>query len=95
MSAFNFDTFFTQSGNGYILDIEFIRGGVKQSVATIAALEDYVTDGGANAKSAQVIEQSMLVYVQGGTDAASNDATLWWYFASTEAGGESVSENWW
>ena len=94
MSGFQFDTFFTQSGNGYILDIEFIRGGVKQSVATLAALEDYVTDAGANAKSAQVIEKSMLVYVEGGTDAASNNAEGWWYFDSAAAGGEAVTENW-
>ena len=93
MSGYNFPTYFEQDANGYILEIEYIKGGVMPSAATVADLETYQTTT-PTGSSNQVLDKAMLVYVEGGNDAAGNSATGWWHYNSTLAGGVTVNENW-
>ena len=90
---FDFPNNFVQSGNSFINELKYIIGGVKQSVATVADLETYQDDS-SSGRSATKLNQSMLVYVQGGNGYDTNPAVGWWYYDGTDGVAEEDDWGW-
>ena len=78
-----------QTANSFLVSIEDLRGGMKRSVATVADLEIYQTTD-----SNIALDQGMLAYVQGGTAADTEDATGFWFYDETAAGGVAQENDW-
>lgn len=88
---FDFPNNFVQSGNAFLTELKYLKGGVKESVSTVADLETYQISS-ASGSSAQALSLSMLVYVQGGNGADGNSAVGWWYYDGTD--GVAAADDW-